>query len=70
MVPILRVKNFAAAMEYYVGKLGFQKKWDWGMPPTFGCVTRGKVNLFFVRRGAGAAGDVDVDFFGGCGRVA
>lgn len=30
VVPILRVKNFAAAMEYYVTKLGFQKKWDWG----------------------------------------
>ncbi len=40
VVPILNVKNFAASMDYYVGKLGFTKKWDWGTPPTFGCVTR------------------------------
>ena len=34
--PILKVKNFTASMEYYVNKLGFEKKWDWGEPPTFG----------------------------------
>ncbi len=30
VVPILNVKNFAASMDYYVNKLGFTKKWDWG----------------------------------------
>jgi hypothetical protein len=30
VIPILNVKNFAASMEYYVHKLGFAKKWDWG----------------------------------------
>ena len=28
VVPILNVKNFAASMDYYLGKLGFTKKWD------------------------------------------
>jgi uncharacterized glyoxalase superfamily protein PhnB len=27
VVPILNVKDFAAAMDYYVSKLGFTKPW-------------------------------------------
>jgi catechol 2,3-dioxygenase-like lactoylglutathione lyase family enzyme len=53
VIPILNVKNFAASMDYYVGKLGFRKKWDWGNPPTFGCVTRGKVEIFFCEGAQG-----------------
>ncbi len=56
VVPILNVKNFSASMDYYVGKLGFAKKWDWGTPPTFGCVTRGSVDIFLCERGQGQAG--------------
>ncbi len=56
VVPILNVKNFAASMEYYVNKLGFRKKWDWGNPPTFGCVTRGKVDIFLCEGAQGQRG--------------
>jgi catechol 2,3-dioxygenase-like lactoylglutathione lyase family enzyme len=56
VVPILNVKNFAASMDYYVGKLGFRQKWDWGNPPTFGCVTRGKVDVFLCEGAQGQAG--------------
>jgi catechol 2,3-dioxygenase-like lactoylglutathione lyase family enzyme len=56
VVPILNVKNFAASMDYYVGKLGFTKKWDWGAPPTFGCVARGKVDIFLCEGAQGRAG--------------
>ena len=56
VVPILRVKNFAVAMDYYVNKLGFTKKWDWGAPPGFGCVTRGKVEIFLCEGAQGQAG--------------
>jgi uncharacterized glyoxalase superfamily protein PhnB len=56
VVPILNVKNCAASIEYYVGKLGFTKKWDWGTPPTFGCVTRGKVEIFLCEGAQGRAG--------------
>ena len=56
VVPILNVKNFALAMEYYIDKLGFHKKWDWGNPPTFGCVKRGKVEIFFCEGAQGRRG--------------
>jgi catechol 2,3-dioxygenase-like lactoylglutathione lyase family enzyme len=46
LVPILNVKNFAVSVDYYVNKLGIRKKWDWGDPPTFGCVMRGKIEIF------------------------
>ena len=56
LVPILNVKNFAASMDYYVNKLGFSKKWDWGDPPSFGCVARGKIEIFLSEGGQGQAG--------------
>lgn len=55
-VPILNVKNFAASMDYYVNKLGFRKKWDWGDPPTFGCVARGNVDIFLCQGAQGQSG--------------
>jgi catechol 2,3-dioxygenase-like lactoylglutathione lyase family enzyme len=56
VIPILNVKNLAVSMDYYVNKLGFRKKWDWGEPPTFGCVVRGKVEIFFCQGAQGQAG--------------
>jgi catechol 2,3-dioxygenase-like lactoylglutathione lyase family enzyme len=56
IVPILNVRNFAASMDYYVGKLGFAKKWDWGSPPTFGSVTRDNVEIFLCEGGQGQSG--------------
>ena len=56
VIPILNVKNFAASMDYYITKLGFAKKWDWGTPPTFGCVTRDKVAIFLCEGAQGEAG--------------
>jgi ankyrin repeat protein len=69
-VPILNVKNVPAAMAYYIDKLGFAKHWDWGSPPTFGCVMRDGVELFMCQGGQGARGtwisifvqDVDLQF--------
>jgi predicted enzyme related to lactoylglutathione lyase len=56
VVPILNVKDFAVSMEYYVNQLGFSKKWDWGDPPSFGCVARGKIEIFLSEGGQGQAG--------------
>jgi catechol 2,3-dioxygenase-like lactoylglutathione lyase family enzyme len=56
VIPILNVKNFAASMDYYVNKLRFSKKWDWGNPPTFGCVTRDKVDIFLCEGAQGQPG--------------
>lgn len=54
--PILYVKNLAASFDYYVNKLGFEKKWEWGQPPDFGCVGRGKVEIFLCEGGQGQPG--------------
>ena len=54
--PILNVNNLQASMEYYVQKLGFEKMWDWGDPPDFGCVKRGKVEIFLCQGGQGQPG--------------
>jgi predicted enzyme related to lactoylglutathione lyase len=55
-VPIFNVKNLAASMEYYINKLGFEKKWDSGKPPTFGCVGRGKALIFLCEGAQGRPG--------------
>ena len=46
VVPILAVRNMPASLHYYVKKLGFEKKWEWGDPPDFACVARDQVELF------------------------
>jgi predicted enzyme related to lactoylglutathione lyase len=56
LTPILNVRDFAASMDYYVNKLGFRKKWDWGHPATFGCVSRGNVNIFLCEGAQGQPG--------------
>jgi catechol 2,3-dioxygenase-like lactoylglutathione lyase family enzyme len=56
VVPILNVKDLPASIDYYVQKLGFEKLWDWGEPPTFGCVRRGKVEIFLCQGGQGQPG--------------
>ena len=55
-VPIFNVKNVPASIEYYVDKLGFEKEWDWGDPPTFGCVFRDEVRIFLCQEGQGSPG--------------
>ena len=55
-VPILNVRNVPASIDYYVEKLGFQKEWDWGTPPTFGCVHRDAVRIFLCQGAQGAPG--------------
>ncbi len=54
--PILNVKNLRESIDYYVQKLGFEKLWDWGDPPDFGCVARGKVEIFLCQGCQGQPG--------------
>jgi hypothetical protein len=66
--PILNVKNVPASVEHYLDKLGFKKDWDWGTPPTFASVSRGKTYIFLCQGAQGQSGtwmwipvpDVDV----------
>jgi ankyrin repeat protein len=55
-VPILNVRNVRASIDYYVEKLGFAKEWDWGDPPTFGCVWRDQVRIFLCHDAQGVRG--------------
>jgi len=55
-VPILAVRNMAAAIGYYVDKLGFEKKWEWGDPVGFACVGREQVDLFLSLEPQGRPG--------------
>jgi len=56
LTPILYVRDFAEAMNYYTEKLLFDKLWEWGNPPDFGAVRLGKVEIFFCRDGQGHPG--------------
>lgn len=56
VVPILNVKSVPAAIAHYETKLGFSKEWDWGTPPTFGCVYRDGVRIFLCQGGQGVSG--------------
>ncbi len=56
LTPILYVRDFTEAMNYYTSKLLFERLWDWGDPPSFGAVRLGKVEIFFCLRAQGAPG--------------
>ena len=55
-IPIFSVRNVPASIEHYVNVLGFEKAWDWGEPPTFGCVCRDEVSIFFCEECQGQQG--------------
>lgn len=56
LTPILFVRDFSEAMEYYTRKLLFEKLWEWGDPPTFGAVRLGKVEIFLSEGAQGHPG--------------
>ncbi|MEX2139047.1 MAG: glyoxalase superfamily protein [Pirellulales bacterium] len=56
VTPILYVKDFVAAKKYYVEKLLFNLAWEWDAPPTFGCVSLDKVEIFLSQGGQGKPG--------------
>src|ERR1041385_4455644 len=56
LMPILCVRDFREATNYYTKKLGFDLLWQWGKPPTFGCVALGPVKIFLCLKGQGQPG--------------
>ena len=56
LTPILYVRDFLEAMNYYTEKLLFDRLWEWGEPPGFGAVRLGKVEIFFCLGGQGHPG--------------
>lgn len=55
-IPILYSANVIRSLDYYTDVLGFDGRWDWGQPPTFGGVYRNEVQLFFCEKGQGNPG--------------
>lgn len=54
--PILNVSDIQESFAWFE-KLGWQKAWDWGKPPTFGAVRSGKVEIFLCQDGQGGRGN-------------
>lgn len=48
-VPILPCADVEAMIAFYVQRLGFERDWVWGDPPTDGGVRRGEVQIYFMR---------------------
>jgi catechol 2,3-dioxygenase-like lactoylglutathione lyase family enzyme len=58
LTPILNVSDFRASVEWFE-KLGWQKGWEWGDPPSFGGVCSGKCEIFLCEGGQGGRGRGD-----------
>jgi len=56
--PILRVKNAAASIQYFVKILGFKKDWQFpeGESPFFASVSRGRCHIFLSEGDQGNPG--------------
>src|SRR6267154_1184554 len=59
LTPILNVSNIQESFAWFE-KLGWQKGWDWGSPPTFGGVCSGHCEIFLCQDGQGGRGKSDV----------
>ena len=55
ITPILNVSNLELSFEWFE-KLGWEKKWDWGIPPSFGSVGSGECEIFLCKNGQGGRG--------------
>lgn len=55
LTPILNVSNFVESIAWFA-KIGWTKKWDWGTPPTFGCVRSGRSEIFLCQDAQGGRG--------------
>ena len=57
--PILNVSNILESFAWFE-KLGWEKAWDWGDPPSFGGVCSGECEIFLCENGQGGRGKSDV----------
>ena len=55
VTPILNVSSLQASVAWFE-KLGWEKSWDWGDPPTFGAVCSGGHEIFLCQGGQGGRG--------------
>jgi len=55
LTPILNVADITKSFAWFE-KLGWKKSWDWGSPPTFGCVCSGDYEIFLCEGAQGGRG--------------
>ena len=55
LTPILNVSDIQQSFAWFA-KLGWEKAWDWGDPPTFGGVCSGECEIFLCQGGQGGRG--------------
>ncbi len=55
ITPILNVSDLGQSFAWFE-KLGWEKTWDWGQPPTFGGVRSGLCEIFLCQDGQGGRG--------------
>ena len=55
LTPILNVSNIGETFAWFE-KLGWERRWDWGEPPSFGSVGNGKVEIFLCEGCQGSRG--------------
>src|SRR3979411_2667526 len=55
LTPILNVTNIGESFAWFE-KLGWQKGWDWGDPPSFGGVCNGESEIFLCQGCQGSRG--------------
>ena len=55
LTPILNVSDIRHSFAWFE-KLGWEKAWDWGTPPTFGGVCAGECEIFLCQNGQGGRG--------------
>lgn len=55
VTPILNVSDLSQTFAWFE-KLGWQKAWDWGSPPTFGAVCDGSCEIFLALDAQGGRG--------------
>src|SRR2546423_3994807 len=63
LTPILNVSNIVESFAWFA-KLGWEKGWDWGDPPTFGGICNGKAEIFLCQNGQGSRGGPMPQFVG------
>ena len=55
-VTILYSKDITNSLSFYTEKLGFENKWEYDNPPTFGGVSKDDVEIFFCKEAQGNPG--------------
>jgi predicted enzyme related to lactoylglutathione lyase len=56
LIPILYSADIERSLNYYIDVLGFDEKWVWDEPATFGGVNAGPARIFFCLNDQGHPG--------------